>query len=128
MNETTMALSQLIGPLFLLLGISLLVRKSAYLKLFKKIEQEGIFLLLASMIEFIAGLAIVLHHNLWTTPAEFIISIIGWGMVAEGTLMMLNSKFYIKKVVRMLSPTLLSVGAVISIVIGGYLCSLVYFV
>jgi hypothetical protein len=128
MNETTLALSQLMGPVLLLLGISFHLKRKDYFEMFKQLEQKASILFLAGIVEFTAGLSIVLHHNLWNSPAEIVITILGWGMIAEGSMALLNDKISIKKMMRSMIPSLMSVSSILLLLLGGYLCYVGYFV
>ena len=123
MNETTLFLSRLIGPICLLLGVSFAIHHNFYMDWFKKLKKNGAFLFLAALVETTAGLAIVLSHNLWTSAPEIIISVLGYGMILEGTLVLLGGKTWIKLAIRLLSrATLLFVFSVLLVfALGGYL-------
>ena len=129
MNETTLFLSRLIGPVCILLGISFAIHRNFYMDWFKKLKQNGGFLFLAAIIEVTAGLAIILSHNLLTTAPEIIITVLGYGMILEGTLVLLGGKTWIKLAVRLLSrATLIFVlSALVLFAIGGYLTWIGYF-
>ncbi len=123
MNETTLFLSRLIGPICILVGVSFAIQHKFYMDWFKNLKKNGAFLFLAALVESTAGLAIVLSHNLWTSAPEIIISILGYAMILEGTLVLLGGKTWIKLGVRLLSRTalLFAFAALFCFVIGGYL-------
>lgn len=92
-------------------------------------EKEASFLFLAGLVEATAGLAIVLSHNLWSSPAEIIISFLGWAMIAEGSIcLLLNTKFPQGVVNHMIKsmPQFLTVSAIVMLAAGGYLSYLAY--
>jgi len=122
MNETTLYLSQLMGPILVLFGISFLIKEKWYLEVFKGLHKNGLFLYLDSVVETTAGLAIVLSHNLWGTTPEVMISLIGWAMLFEGTMIMMTSKAFLRSMMTMIATSnWLKVSAFLSLVIGGYL-------
>ncbi len=129
MNETTLFLSRLIGPICLLLGISFAIQHKFYMDWFKNIKKNGAFLFLIALVETTVGLAVVISHNLWTSAPEIIISFLGYGMILEGTLVLLGGKTWIKLAVRLLSHTalLFGFGALFALGIGGYLTWIGYF-
>jgi len=129
MNETTLFLSRLIGPIALLIGISFAIHHRFYMDWFKKLKDNGAFLFLAAIVESTAGLAIVLSHNLWTSAPEIIISIMGYGMILEGALVLLGGKTWIKLAIRLLSKTtpLFILSALVPLVLGGYMTWIGYF-
>ncbi len=129
MNETTLFLSRLIGPIALLIGVSFAIQHNFYMDWFKKLKKDGAFLFLVALIEATAGLAIVLSHNLWTSAPEVIISVLGYGMILEGALVLLGGKAWIKLAIRLFSrTTLLFVSAaLVTFALGGYLTWIGYF-
>ncbi len=126
MEESTLHLAQLIGPVLLLLGLSFVLKREAYHKLFKKMYKDTAFLFITAIVELTAGVAIVLSHNLWNTLPEVLISLLGWGAILEGGLVLLNDKVSIKKMYKIMTPGLLLITALITLVAGGYLCWLGY--
>jgi hypothetical protein len=130
MNETTLQLSRLIGPVTLLIGLSFALHKEFYMDWLKNLKKNGAFLFLAAIIEATAGFAIVLSHNLWTTTPEIIISVLGFGMILEGTLVLLGGKSWVKLAVRLLSRTApwFMISALATLALGGYLTWIGYFV
>lgn len=130
MNETTLFLSQLMGPLFLLMGLSFAFNQDFYVEWFKRFDKSDAFLFLASTLETLGGIAIVLHHNIWGSAPEVIVSLMGWLMIAEGSLILLTTKGYVKMVMSFMPKKmggLMSFSMVFSVVIGGYLSWVGYF-
>ena len=115
------------GPVLLLLGVSFFLKQKAYIHMFKKFYKDGAFLFITAIVELTAGLAIVLHHNLWTTLPEVLITLVGWGAILEGGLVLLNDKVYIKKMMKMMNPGLFMFGGLLMLVLGGYLAWFGYF-
>jgi len=132
MNETTLFLSRLIGPTILLIGISFAIHHKFYIDWFKKFKEREPLLFFTELIEIIAGLAIILSHNLWTSVPEIIISVIGYGMVLEGALVLLVGKPWVNLAVRLFSRTtflfVFSLLLTVLTLVGGYLTWIGYFV
>ncbi len=122
MQPMTLFLTQLLGPVLILLGISFFTKQHEYNKLFKKLHKENAFLFLEGIVETTAGLAIVLSHNMWGTLPEIVISAFGWAMVAEGSLVLLTKNRSIKKSLRAISdPALMMTFSVSFLILGAYL-------
>ena len=129
LNEATLHLAQLIGPIAVLLGISFLLKAKDYMAWFKHIDRAQPYLFLQGLVEAAVGLAIVLHHNLWGSAPEIIISLLGWGMIFEGSLALLTSNKSIKRMVRnIITPDYFQVSSVFCLILGGYLTWVGYFV
>ena len=128
MNETTQYLAQLIGPITIILAISFALKSKAYMEWFSHIDRTQPYLFLQGVVEATVGLALVLNHNLWTSAPEIIISLLGWGMILEGTLALVTSNKSIKRTFRgFLSPVALQATAGVFVILGGYLTWIGYF-
>lgn len=125
MNDTTLFLSQLIGPVLVVLALSMLIRQDAWREFIRNLSKNRALLLYNGVIEGTAGLALVLHHNFWNTPAEVIISLLGWGMVVEGVFDLFVSKTTIKDLAHA-TTGILNISAIITLVAGAYLSYVAY--
>jgi len=131
MSEMTLFLSQLIGPIVLLMGLSFWVNRSFYMDLFKKLENNSAFIFFDGLVEPTVGLAIVLNHNYWGNLNEVIITLFGWLMLFEGALILLGTKASVKAAMKSMSKSmdsLLSGMSVACVLIGAYLAWMGYLV
>jgi hypothetical protein len=129
MNPTTLYLSMLMGPIFIILGVSMLFNMGFLKNFLKDLPKDHSFLFADGILETASGLAIVLSHNLWATPLEIIISLIGWAMVLEGTLILIVTKPYIKLALKMVgkgTKGALMLGGIICVLLGAYMSSMGY--
>lgn len=86
MNETTMFLAQMIGPVFLAFGVGMFTARNYYLNVYKNIDKETLAMLIASMGMIAAGIAWIVKHPYWTTTPEIIISVLGWITLFKGVM------------------------------------------
>jgi uncharacterized membrane protein len=122
MNETSIFLSQLIGIVFVILGMSFFIRKSFYMEWFKHIELSQPVLFAIAIVELPAGLTIMLTHNYWDTPAQIIISLLGWLMALEGaTNLLIDAKTLKHGMQHFCSHTNLNIAGIIIFGLGCYL-------
>jgi hypothetical protein len=125
MNATTMFLSQLIGPFALVGGLMILLNKPMVDKVMKSMDKEPLGVLIAGYASLVISLAIVLKHNLWVSPAEIIISLVGWIGLVKGVLLMLATDHVVA-----FSKTVtdkLMIGGVLWVLIGAYLSYVGFF-
>jgi hypothetical protein len=82
--DTSRYLAKLIGPLFVAIGLGLLLNQS----LFRAVGQEFLashaLIYVSGLLTLPAGLAIVLAHNVWAGDWRVIITILGWLGVIGG--------------------------------------------
>ena len=82
--DTSLFLARLLGPTMLVMGLGLLVNRSTYRTLSLEVLDSRALLFIAGLIAFVAGLAIVLTHNVWVAGWPVIITIFGWASVFAG--------------------------------------------
>jgi len=121
MNETTLLVVQLTGPVLLAMGAGFLLNPKMYAKVYSGFSKNPFSVLIAGMLSMVMGLLIVMNHNLWSTPLEVIVSILGWGALVKGAAFMVIPPFYEKMGKIFLNKPFYTVVSLISIVLGGYL-------
>ena len=84
--ETSIFLARLIGPVFLVMGLAILINP-------KRIRQVGLefvdseaLILLSGLMTLTVGVAIVNVHNIWVAAWPVIITLFGWIAILAGTL------------------------------------------
>lgn len=87
--QTSKFLARLIGPLFLAMGLSLLVNGDALRVLVEQFLQSYALIYLAGLLALVAGLAIVNTHNIWTNDWRVVITIFGWLALIGGAFRMI---------------------------------------
>lgn len=84
MFEITTFLAQLWGPVFLILGMSMVLNRSFYVTAYRRLETENLTLIVVSLLTITAGIAQITYHNVWNTLPEIIISVLGWALLIKG--------------------------------------------
>jgi hypothetical protein len=82
--DTSIFLARLLGPTMLVMGLGLLVNRSTYRTLSLEVLDSRALLFIAGLIAFVAGLAIVLTHNVWVAGWPAIITLFGWASLFAG--------------------------------------------
>lgn len=117
--EMSIYLAQLMSVVLVVIGLALLLRSKHYMKAYKAwMKNEGLMLFTA-MVVLVAGVALVLVHNVWVAGWEVLITIVGWAMVLKGVLLALLPVEFEKLVNVLLKKSwLLTLGGALW-VIGG---------
>jgi len=76
MNEMTFFLAQILGPIFLVIGIGILLNSQFYLKAFKSLENEPLSIVVTSMAMIAVGVVLVMKHFLWGSLVEIVVSLL----------------------------------------------------
>jgi hypothetical protein len=87
--STSKYIARLIGPLFLIMGLGMVVEGDTVRALSQEFLGNLSLIYLAGMLALIAGLAIVNAHNLWVADWRIIITILGWLAVIGGIVRLL---------------------------------------
>lgn len=120
--ELSLYLGQLMSVVLVVVGLALLLRSKHYAKAYKAWMKDDALMLLTSMITIVAGVALVLSHNVWIASWEVIITIVGWAMVLKGVLLALLPEEFEKLTTFFLKMKwMLPFGGVVWVIGGLYL-------
>lgn len=76
---------QIIGLVYLAIGLGMLINPRFYEEMLKKIIENEAVLFLTGIIVFIVGYFLVAYHNVWVGGSSVVITIIGWGALLKGS-------------------------------------------
>lgn len=122
--DTSLFLAKLIGPIFLIVGIGLLLNGDRYRAVVDEVMSSHTLLYIFGAIALTGGLAIVLTHNIWVWDWPVIITIVGWLMIVRGSLRIVipqQVEDLARKMVAGWSNILLISGLLV-ITLGVFLC------
>ena len=121
--QTSIFLARLIGPVMLLVGVSLFANELAFRKMAQDFLRSPALMFFSGMIIMPAGLAVVLNHNVWIWNWPVIITVLGWIAVISGALRVFApdrvTKFG-KKAINKKEHII--IAAAIWVVVGAVLC------
>lgn len=90
MSSRTAFLGRLIGLYCILVSVSMLIRKQASVEVLTAMLHNAQLLLSLGVITVIAGLAMVLSHNVWSGGAvTVIVTLVGWIALIKGALLLM---------------------------------------
>ena len=85
MSPTTIFLGKLIGVYLAAISVAMLVSKRRTLKTLDEMVKSGPWMLFSGMVATVAGLAIVLTHNVWSGGALAVaVTMTGWAGLLKG--------------------------------------------
>ncbi|HET7680661.1 MAG TPA: hypothetical protein VFK79_11060 [Xanthobacteraceae bacterium] len=87
--QTSIFLARLLGPALLIAGVGILLNQRYYRGMTNEFIASRPLFYLASIIGVIAGLAIVLVHNVWVLNWRVLITLLGWLNLIRGALSIL---------------------------------------
>jgi hypothetical protein len=120
---TSVFLARLLGPLLLAVGAGLLINPKPFHTMANEVVGSVTLVYLFGLIDFAAGLAIVLVHNVWMPTWRVLITLIGWLMLIRGTVRILIPERimeYAKKLIG--KPQLYPTSGIALTILGLVLC------
>jgi cytochrome bd-type quinol oxidase subunit 2 len=120
--EKSKTIAGLVGPSMLLIGAVVLLNIKLFPRLVDEILLDPLLVILAGVITFVAGLAIVRAHNRWEKGWPVIITLIGWVCIIVGTIRALFPVLLAQMAVQIIHiPGILPVAAIIMLALGVFL-------
>lgn len=90
MSFRTLFLSRLLGLFFLICGLAMLLHKQVFADALATVTASPMAMLWVALLISLAGLAMVLAHNVWTKcPLVLIVTILGWLTLIKGIVYLL---------------------------------------
>ena len=75
---TSIFLAELIGPVCLVIGLALLINGEGFRALLFEFLDSPALIFISGIITMVAGLAIVVTHNVWAADWRILITLLGW--------------------------------------------------
>jgi hypothetical protein len=126
--QTSIFLAQLIGPLFLVMGLGMLLNRDGYREMAEEFLDSRALIYLAGLLALVPGITIVLFHNVWVFDWRLIITLFGWLAVIGGVFRLVFPDRVSEIGARFLeSPTTLTVAGIVVIALGAILSFYGYF-
>lgn len=125
--ETSLFLAKLIGPTLLTLSAAMLINQDNMREMASDFLEHRGLIFLAGILTLVAGIAIVLTHNVWVVGWPVLITILGWASVIGGVF-----RIVFPDSVKALGQDLIqtsrvfTLGGVVQGIIGAWLCYVSY--
>jgi uncharacterized membrane protein len=99
--ENSLLLAKFIGLYIILIGTGLLLNQKTFRQIMEDFPKNHSLVFVTGLLTFVAGLSIVLFHNIWVKDWRVIITLFGWIAVIKGAWLVLlpetlskTTKFY----------------------------------
>ncbi len=120
--DLSIFLAQLFGLYFLLAGVIVMFRQKSFMHIMTDMLGSRGFLMVVSLCQLFAGLALVIAHPIFTATWEGLITLIGVWITVEALFYLTMPYTRLVKFVKMFgTPTWFTSGGLLSIVMGAYL-------
>lgn len=128
MDPMTILIAKFVGPVILAVGVGIFLSRNYYIKVYRNLENETLAVLMGGISILVAGIAIVLNHNMWDSFAAGLISFLGWMSVLKGVLLIMMPKTVDMFGDMVANSKFFSVTAVLATVCGVYVTYIAYFI
>ncbi len=121
--DNSIFLAKVLGLYILIMGIVMLVKEKKVKVVIKEVCNDPAMLFLTGAISLIAGLLLVVTHNIWVTDWRVLVTLVGWLALIRGLVRMLfphlavramNGVLKKKSTYRMLAILALVLGVVLT--------------
>ncbi len=120
--ELTTYLSKVIGLSLVIIGLVIALRRRYFMPVFGMIAEDKLTRATLAIVELVAGLALVVAHNIWAPAPAAVISFFGWLAVIEATSYLILPDSYVEKWIKAVStPAGYIGGGAFAVVVGIYL-------
>ncbi len=121
-------LAAIIGPLLLVMGLSLTIYSKVWDDMMKKWAKDYVTLFPLMALSLIFGLIVITKHNDWRLDPYLMITLFGWGAFLKGVFYFLTPVKTFKGLATWANkPVFRTLGGLVAILTGAWLSYLVYF-
>ncbi len=121
--QTSVFIARLIGPLMITVGLAVLFNRRNFRSMAEDFLTNRGLMFLGGILVMLAGLAIVLTHNVWTADWRVLVTLFGWLMVIAGIIRIIEPPFlYAGARTLLRHPAMPVVTGVIWLAIGVVFC------
>lgn len=120
--DRSIHLAKLLGPILLIMGLSLLVRSGELLGIFQDVLASPTLIFISCLLGLLGGVALILAHNIWAMDWRLIITLLGWLSAIESAVWLIVPHATLQGIVLpLLTPALVLSYGVFVPLLGGIL-------
>lgn len=118
----TVLLAKVFGIYLIIIGLAIIFRRRYFLTVFAGFVEDKTLRITISIVELIAGLFLVLTHQIWSSLLAGLVSLMGWLMTLEGAAYLFMPDRWFAKMMKLFNhKAVYTVGGIIAVLIGIYL-------
>ncbi|HTS38978.1 MAG TPA: hypothetical protein VMH84_00355 [Xanthobacteraceae bacterium] len=120
---TSLFIAKLLGPMFVVVGVALLFKREAFRTLLQEFVRSPTLLYLAGFLGLLAGLALLLTHNLWVLDWRLMITLIGWITLVRALITIFSPQWIVGTSQKLLEHRGIFLGAALANLMIGLVLS-----
>jgi hypothetical protein len=122
MIAASKSIAGLVGPTLLAMAAGILLNLESFPAMAEQVSRDPALIFVSGILLFVAGLAIVRAHNLWSGGWPVLVTILGWLAIISGLIRILFPTRLAALAAGLgQSTVLIAAGAVVMLVIGAFL-------
>ncbi len=129
MDTAAKMIAEIAAPVYLAVGLSMLLYMKQWQKLMDKWKKDHLSLFPLMVLYPILGMIVIKMYNVWEWKVELLVTLIGWTLLVKGILYFLLPGSVLRTAFDMKKNTgLMYLGALLALVFGSVLGYYAYFV
>jgi len=121
--NTSILIARLIGPVMLAVGIAVLINGRAFRDMADEFMANRDLMFISGLLTMLAGVAIVVTHNVWTADWRGLITLFGWLTAIGGAIRLIAPQFVVQRGRAMMNQSYMpAAAAAIWVAIGLIFC------
>ncbi len=119
-----MLLAKVLGVYLVIIGIALFARRKYFSAVFAGFVENHLLRMIVAIVELVAGLFLVVTHQIWNSWPAGIVTFFGWAMSIEGIAYLFMPNRWVNKMFRIFNTKVwYFLGGVLAVIVGLYLIS-----
>lgn len=125
--EDVMFIASILGPLFVVMGLSLLMYMKAWEKVVAAFQKDHYSMMPIAILNLLLGLWIVNTYSVWDSSVYVLVTFTGWAALVKGVFYMLAPGDWTKTMMKTFNmKAWFIIGGLFMVVAGGLLSHAVY--
>lgn len=117
--QASIFIARLLGPMFVVVGVAILLHRQRFQTILQEFVHSATWLYFAGFIGLLAGLALLLTHNIWVLDWRVLITLIGWITLVRALITIFQPRWIVAAGSAILGHFGIFVGAaVLNLIIG----------
>jgi len=121
-----MLLAQVFGYYLVITGVAVFLNRERFAEFANRLKKRPAMLFFTGALLTLAGLFLVLLHNIWVADWTVLVTIFAWGTLLKGMALMIAPDAVVKGAQAWKNPKLISAAGVIALIIGVYMLYMSY--
>jgi len=92
MSALTLFLAKLLGAAFITMALAMGLRGRAFIETSRRMVADPAMVMLGGALRLIAGLAMVIGHDVWSSALAIAVTLFGWALFFSGLLLLFASQ------------------------------------